>query len=212
MKKVLSTGAIVLLALVMIPAAASAKDKTGAFGIGYDTSLGGVGGISARYAVAKSFGIQAILGFDTVSYNNTESGAAEASFDATQVRAAIRGDIGLAFTKKTNLNLLVGIDVYNQSYEAGLGDNKNDDSATSFAFEIGLGAAYFFTDWFSVNGEVGLAFATVSKTQDIGNLSGIGGGGGFAGGGTDGTDAEGYELAFGRGDTFGSFGWTFWFN
>lgn len=207
MKKVLSSAAIVLLALVMIPAAASAKDKTGAFGIGYDTTLGGVGGISARYAVAKSFGLQVILGFDTTSYGNTESGAAEATNNDTQIRAAIRGDIGLAFTKKTNLNLIVGIDIYNSSFDYSVGDTSTDDSFTQFALELGLGASYFFTDWFSINGEVGLAFATISKVTDAGTVSGIG----TPVGNAD-MDSEGYELAFGRGDVFGAFGWTFWFN
>jgi opacity protein-like surface antigen len=212
MKKVISSAAIVLLALAMVPSIASAKDKTGAFGIGADSSLGAVSGISARYQVAKSFGIQAILGFDTVNYNNDESGNTEVDASATQIRAAIRGDIGLAFTKKTNLNLIVGIDVYNSSTDVTVAGTSNDDSQTQFAFELGLGAHYFFTDWFSVNGEVGLAFATISSTDDIGTLSDIGGSGGFMGGGDDGKNASGYELAFGRGDTFGSFGWTFWFN
>lgn len=209
MKKVLSSAAIALLALALIPAAASAKDKTGAFGIGYDTSLGGASGISARYQVAKSFGVQAILGFETTSYSNGESGNAESTRDNTAITAAIRGDIGLAFTKKTNLNLIVGIDVYNSSFDFGDAGESTDDSFTQFAFELGLGAHYFFTDWFSINGEVGLAFATVSSITDAGKVSSIGT---PVGGGTDGMDMEGYELAFGVGDAFGSFGWTFWFN
>ncbi len=43
--------------------------KTGRFGIGTDTSLGNVGGLSARFQVAKNFGIQAIVSFVRVDPN-----------------------------------------------------------------------------------------------------------------------------------------------
>lgn len=39
------------------------SDKAGRFGIGADTSLGDVGGLSARFQVAKNFGVQSIVSF-----------------------------------------------------------------------------------------------------------------------------------------------------
>lgn len=208
MKKVLSSVGIAVLALALIPAAAAAMDKTGAVGIGADSTMGGVSGLSARYQIAKNFGIQAVLGFDTTSYDNTEDGDANVTRDDTQIRAAIRGNIGLAFTKRTNLDLIVGIDVYQGSFaQEGPGDADDDDSHTSFAFELGLGAHYFFTDWFSINGEIGLAFSTVADPADVGRVSNVG----TPVAGADG-DIEGFELGFGRGDLVGGFGWTFWFN
>lgn len=46
------------------------SDKAGRFGIGTDTTLGGVGGLSARFQVAKNFGVQAIVSFVRVSFDD----------------------------------------------------------------------------------------------------------------------------------------------
>jgi hypothetical protein len=206
MKKLLSGVGVVILALALIPAAASAKDKSGAVGVGYDNTIGDASGLSVRYQVAKSFGIQAILGFSTTSYDNGESGDGSANTSDTNTTIALRGNIGLAFTKKTNLDLILGVNIYNESHDydnPGDGDDDNDGH-TSFNFELGLGAHYFFTDWFSINGEVGLAFATIGDQKDVGRVA--------SGLSVVGDKGDGTELVFGKGDGFGSFGWTFWFN
>lgn len=49
--------------------------KSGRFGIGADTSLGGVNGLSARFQVAKSFGIQAIVAFAPVGLESKNENA-----------------------------------------------------------------------------------------------------------------------------------------
>ena len=51
------------------------SDKAGRFGIGADTSLGGVGGLSARFQVAKNFGIQAIASFPPVGIDDENPNA-----------------------------------------------------------------------------------------------------------------------------------------
>ncbi len=199
MKKVLSFVAIAFLVMTFMPMMASAKDKTGAFGIGYDNSLAGVDGVSARFQIAKNFGIQAIVGFEQgsldVGDNNTSNRTME---------LAIRGDVGIAFTKKTNLSVVFGIDVFNGSTDFDPDDADMSTSNTRLAFEVGLRAEYFFTNFFSINTEVGLAFATASRAADAQGF--------FANSADDEDDTSGYYLAFGQGDVFGAAGFTFWFN
>ena len=56
-----------IVAALLIAPSAFAKDMSGRFGLGYDTTMGGVNGLSVRYQTAKTFGIQAVLGFDFAS-------------------------------------------------------------------------------------------------------------------------------------------------
>jgi opacity protein-like surface antigen len=209
MKKFLGL-AVVFVALALIPTTAFAKDKTGGFGVGYDNSLGGVGGVSVRYQVAKNFGIQAILGFEQQSFEQKDdNGETTNSISNRVLQASLRGDVGIAFTKKTNLSVIFGLDIFNASYTddpTADGADEIDESTTRFAFEVGLKAEYFFTNYFSVHGDVGLAFALINNVNEtrIGPVdprSAVGA-----------ADASGFVLNFGQGDVFGAFGFTFWFN
>lgn len=207
MKKSMSFFAIAMM-LLLIPAVASAKDKTGSFGIGYDSSLAGVGGASARYQIAKNFGVQAILGFQQQSYDvKDDNDETVSSNSARTLGIALRGDVGIAFTKKTNLSVIFGVDVFNSAISVdptASGADSTDESETRFAFEVGLKAEYFFTGFFSVHCEVGLAFALANKSSEL-NI-------GTPTIGTGDTDVSGFVLNFGQGDTFGNAGFTFWFN
>lgn len=51
------------------------SDKAGRFGIGADTTLGSVGGLSARFQVAKNFGVQAIVSFTRTGINDGNENA-----------------------------------------------------------------------------------------------------------------------------------------
>ncbi|MFT5488778.1 MAG: hypothetical protein ACI9JL_002743 [Paracoccaceae bacterium] len=51
------------------------SNKSGRFGIGNDTTLGGVNGLSARFQVAKNFGVQAIVSFTRVDINDENPNA-----------------------------------------------------------------------------------------------------------------------------------------
>lgn len=220
MKK-LSTAAIcVALAVVMVPAVASAKDsskwsdKSGRFGIGYDQTLGGVGGLSARFQVAKNFGVQGVLSFGRVSIdtkNDDNTVATEAT--GQRIRGALRGDVGVAYTKKAALSVIFGVNVLSDSNEVTAGGNTESTDDTRFSFEAGLKAEYHFTNFFSVHGEVGLLFALVNRASDVGPITSGQPGNLVSSGSTDGTDADvdGSIILFGLGETFGNFGFTFWF-
>jgi hypothetical protein len=210
MQKTLSFVLASFLVLALVPAVAAAKDKTGSFGIGYDSTLAGVGGVSARYQIAKNFGVQAVLGFDQQSFDTKDDNdETVASNSFRTLGLALRGDVGIAFTKKTNMSVIFGVDVFNGAISidpTADGADSTDESDTRFAFEIGLKAEYFFTGYFSVHCEVGLVFALANKQSEltIGNTNPLGG--------VADADVSGFVLSFGRGDTFGGAGFTFWFN
>lgn len=63
------------------------SDKTGRFGIGADTSLGGVNGLSARFQVAKNFGVQAIVSFVRVNFDTKDANADLTGYVSTVVTA-----------------------------------------------------------------------------------------------------------------------------
>lgn len=85
------------------------SDKAGRFGIRTDTTLGGVGGLSARFQVAKNFGIQAIVSFTRIGLDAKEDNSDLTNYVSTVlVGPAVRGDIGLAFTNKVNLETIIG--------------------------------------------------------------------------------------------------------
>ena len=233
MKRLYSIAALAIVAALAIPSTAIAKDskytdKTGRFGLGYDSSLAAIGGLSARFQVAKNFGVQAIVGFDRIGVDLTDaSGQAAGARTQDSFKVALRGDVGIAFTRRTSLSVIFGIDVFNESFtqedKTGTGSVPAvDRSETRFAFETGVKAEHHFTDWFSVHGEVGFVFALITRLSEINSL--------FTGAGVDVSDitnadpsaiqndstaisdADGSVIRFGIGDTFGNFGFTFWFN
>lgn len=181
MKTLLAAAALVAAVLAAGPA--QARDMTGRFGVGYDQSLGGITGISGRYQAARNFGIQAIFGFDTFS---AETGAGDVS--ETTIELGLRGTIGLAFTETTNLGVIFGVDILNQSAEAG----GVDSSSTDVALEAGMSVEYFFNNMLSVHGEGGLVIFTGDGTDTV-----IGG--------------PPMDVGIARPDLFGSAGFTFWF-
>ncbi len=202
MKQFFSAFAVVLMALAMVPSTASAKDMTGRFGIGGDSTIAGVSGVSARFQIAKNFGIQAVAAFDQDSATIEVDGGDDIDLAQTRVAFAIRGDIGVAFTKQTNLSVIFGINIINESAEFG----DEDRDATAFPFEFGLKAEYFFTNFFSVHTEVGvvLAFYDEENAGLVGSRSDLSGAGD--------SDVSGFLLGLGRTDLWGGAGFTFWFN
>lgn len=196
MKKFLGSLAVLLLVMTLIPSMASAKDKTGGFGIGGDATLAGIDGISARYQIAKNFGLQVVLGFDYNSSDTKSGSTVTNSSTMRDLQLAIRGDVGIAFTKKTNLGVVFGVNTFNNATKnEPQGGEAMETSDTNFTFEAGLKAEYFFTGFFSVYAETGFTFAF--KNEDSGE---------------GGNDMEGYEMKFGVAEPFGAAGWTFWFN
>ena len=196
------------IAALALPATASAKeftDKTGRFGLGADTSLGGVGGLSARFQVAKNFGVQAIVGFTRVVFESDDGAGGVVETTDRGIAAVVRGDYAFAYTNRSSMSAIFGVDIFNANTSFESGGVSMDDSTTRFAFEAGLKVEHHFTDWFSVHGEVGLLFAIdgigdddgaalTSPNSDVGSAV-----------------ADGTTVVFGVGDVFGNAGITFWF-
>ncbi len=197
--------AATLAVLLVFPAASFAKDKRGSFGVGGDTTLGGVSGLSARYQFAKNFGFQGVVGFDLVSVESqNDEGDKESDLSVSQLRLALRGDLSIAPTTETNLGIVFGVDIYNDSSSIDpVEGDAQDDGNTRFAFEVGLKIEYFFTNFFSIHTEAGLAFAFIN---DPGAQALLGDGPRVGG-----NNITGSLLTFGRADLLGNAGVTFWF-
>ena len=86
------------------------SDKAGRFGIGSDTTLGGVGGLSLLYQASKNFGVQAIISFPSLYSTPKEDNSDLTNYVSTVlVGPAVRGDIGLAFTNRVSLEPIIGV-------------------------------------------------------------------------------------------------------
>jgi hypothetical protein len=181
-----------------------AKDMTGRFGIGGDTSVAGVNGVSLRFQVAKAFGIQAITSFSQVSATE-ESGNDDVDFTNRNINFAIRGDFqitGVSASKGPNMSLFAGVNIINSKIDSDDNNDDNDIEETIFPFEFGLKVEQFFGNHFSINLEVGVLLAFFDeKQQGLLNTGGIAIG-----------EGNGQVLSIGGADSFGSAGFTFWFN
>ncbi|MBH23635.1 MAG: hypothetical protein CMH57_04030 [Myxococcales bacterium] len=227
MSRFYSLMALAVIVALAIPTTAAAKDgkytdKTGRFGIGYDESLASVGGLSARFQVAEAFGIQGIIAFDRIGVDVLNSSdSATASRTQNSAQFALRGDISLAVTRQASLGLVIGANIFRDSFSQEPANNTAgveniDESQTRFAFEAGIKAEYHFTDWFSVHGEAGFVFAFVSRLTEISSLyTDAGANIDQVTNGTttevEGDNADGTVLRFGVGEAVGNFGFTFWF-
>lgn len=211
------------MAAAMPPAVSDARprdksrktNKKGRFGLGYDTSLAGLGGMSARMQLAQNFGLQFIFAYSRVGYDTldpTDVSKVLTTDAANSFQGALRGDVTLAANRATNLNLLFGADVvYDMaSHEDTVNKVTTDASAMRFAFELGLRAEYHFTHFFSIHGAFGSTIALVKRASQI-PLIASRDGRTIVADTTDTVDVDGSVLGVGFGDSFGTLGATFWF-
>ena len=215
------------VASLLLAPSAFAKDMSGRFGLGYDTTMGGVNGLSIRYQTGKSFGIQGVLGFD---FSNTGDGTADLdgnAADRTDIlfKLALRGDLNIAYTSDVNLSIPFGLNILIASTNATWDDPEDDspddpeddspdlvdvDAGTQINLEAGLKIEWFVTDFFSVNLEWGVVLYIIGDDGYQGAFAGDVGSGGELGASSGGEGAM--ELDFlTAGDVFGAAGVTFWF-
>lgn len=220
MKK-LSSALIVafVLMLGMTPGQAEAKDMSGRFGMGADTTLGynGVGladtsgglvagfddikipGLSVIYQTSKLFGIQVIFATN-ITTGTLTGGAEDVNVLITEVSVGARGIINIALTEDVNLGLPVGVTVINRTSGT---DASGDDGASALylAFEAGIRPEYFVTNWFSIHTQIGLTLSVIPGEAEPADPKGVSpfNGGGF-----------GVNL-FGAANLLGNAGFTFWF-
>lgn len=188
----------VVAAALALSSTANAKDMTGRFGIGADTTLGfatsshgGVGsestfsipGISIVYQSSKIFAIQLIFGVFRVS-------SSEMDVDQSQTDMLIAGRAiyQLLHTSNTSVGVVGGLAINRQSYSFG----DMSDSATHLAFEVGIRPEWFISEWLSFHTQVGIAITLLNEDSP------------FAEGGTN-------INVVGNANLLGNAGFTFYF-
>lgn len=150
-------GALALLLVLSFAApVASAKDLPGKFGLGYVSTLGGVGGLDIQYYVSRFIGLEAVLGLDYIS----ASDRSPLSF-----KFALGGRFNFARAKDANLGVAIraNIGIANSAY---FGPNAKDGSV-HFNLEIPLIAEYFLSSHFSIFTQVGLLIDFIPKNGAV---------------------------------------------
>ncbi|NOZ00354.1 MAG: hypothetical protein GXP54_00495 [Deltaproteobacteria bacterium] len=139
----------VMSTAVVVSMPASARDMNGKFGLGFDQTLAGVSGISAKYWIGD-FAIRGILGIDFVV---PRSGGTK-----TGVNFALGMIYNFARSEAANLGIGVMADLgYRNAASTG------GDSVIQVNVEVPLTAEVFVTDHFSFHISVGIAIAIIPQ-------------------------------------------------
>ncbi|MBL8784124.1 MAG: hypothetical protein JNJ59_04400 [Deltaproteobacteria bacterium] len=153
--------ALATVAPLALAGTASAKDMKGRFGVGGQLDTNGAAGLSLKYWVSD-LGFQGILGYQMVGESGTDTKDNTSEFDVT-----LRLLYNIARANDTNLYAGAGVTL--GLY--GGGDNVPDRDASVFV-DLVLGVEHYFTDYFSVAGQVGLHIDTGDQFRlAIGNVS-----------------------------------------
>ncbi|MBL6976073.1 MAG: hypothetical protein ISR64_10105 [Deltaproteobacteria bacterium] len=204
--------ALALVTVLSLPA--NARDMNGKFGLGFDQTLAGVSGISAKYWIGD-FGIRGVLGLDFIV---PRSGGTRMSMNF-----ALGVIYNFARTEAANLGIGVMADLgYNNGAATGGG------SSIQVNVEVPLTAEIFITDHFSFHISVGLAVAIIPsggsalgdarpKNDSQGNPIADASGnvtsyeGDITATGEAAGDNDKVGIHFGNGSLFGNMGFTYYF-
>ena len=186
-------------ALVSISAPAFAKDMNGRFGVGGLTNTLGQQGFSFKYW-AGHLGVNLLLGGNRTGTKYVPEGAdVEATRTVTNLDSALRVMFNAARAKDANMYVGGGIAVGSTSTDAGV-SGVDKAEAAEVAFELVIGAEYFFSNHFAVQAEVGLPIRLVG--EDGPAIVG--------GAGTGNPGGEGNGVVFGQVAAWGA-GFSFYF-
>lgn len=180
-------------------------DKSGAVGIGGDSSLGGTSGITIRTYVSPAVGLQATLGFGLVSTNVDPTVLDDDRYKTSNlaVEIGLYGTYKLAYWQRGHLSLLFGGDLVADSRSVNADIDARDTSSSNTDVLIGLGlqGEYFPTQYLSLYLQGGLRLDLIGDDEFVGLSSGSSG--------TDGSVAgTGIDLGA---SILGAGGFTVWF-
>ena len=181
-----------LAAMILFAISASAKDMNGKFGVGYDSTLGGVSGLNVKYYIGD-FALWGTLGLDIFA---PKSGDNPIGFNF-----AAGGIFNFARAEQVNLGFGARIDLgYKNKTAMG-----KADSSFQVNIELPLIMEYFFTDHFSIHTGVGIVVVIVPEKGCTLTPSrspmGI----------TSAQPVQGWGIGIGNGGLLGNAGATFYF-
>jgi hypothetical protein len=177
-------------------------NKGGAFGIGGNTTLGGVNGLNIRTFVTPLFGISATIGF-AIESTTTEVGDTKVDRSSTSFRVGLYGSYKLAYWQRGHLSVVFGVDLVTLSESEG----DNDASGTDVLIGLGLMGEWFPTQYLSLFLLVGLSIDFIGEDEVVG-----GGGGPLGSGGSinPNADTSGFTMDLSA-QPLGLAGFTVWF-
>jgi hypothetical protein len=198
MRRTLPTAVLALALALLVPKGAQAIELAKRFGVGYQVTLAGAHGLSARYQASQSIGLELIGGFDAAWFDDDETGKFDAIFVAGGFSfVLVSDDRGL-------LSLGTRVSV-GTSFDRTTGprrDGEPHSRVTDIAFEVPLSIEYFVTPHFALRTGVGLVFAIVhdeapvlGESDDLNRSERVGGS----------------SVSFGTGEVLAAAGFTVWF-
>lgn len=193
------------LALMLPAGRASAEEaravdwasKSGAYGLGASTTLGGTRGINLRTYLTPLVGLSATLGLD---YSSASTSADGDDVDTTRVlsSASLYGSYKLAYWQRGHLSALFGLDVAHESVTIQTGGNEMDASGTDVSFGLGLMGEWFPTQYLSLFAQLGPRLGILGTPGSVASIDP----------GATGGSAVAFDLGA---DLFGAAGFTVWF-
>jgi len=187
-------------------ASAQAEDwasKAGAFGVGVDGNVDGGTGLSLRYMVAESVGLELMFGGNMNSTKSAPQNGPESTTSSSTIDLSLLGEFRIATSRKATLSAFLGFGFTSNSGSVSQNNTSVSESYSDIAFELGLRGEIFLYDFFSVFGRVGVTIDPVSD-KETETLNGIDDPNGQV-------DNTGMNIGLFRGDVLGNFGFTFWF-
>lgn len=210
MKRLVSISLAGLVAIAMISGSATAQegtmpdwaDKTGGFGVGAETTLGGTNGLNLRYFVSNALGLQLTFGLNLSSRTTAVDDADDTVVSLSAIDFGLYGSYKLAYWQRGHLSAILGVDIQmaSMSTDADGDDGDSDASGTDILIGLGLQGEVFLSQYFSVFGQVGLRLDFIGENEPEGGSVTL----------IDDEDTTGIDVGV-RGDLLGAFGFTVWF-
>lgn len=194
MRRTLPTAALALALLV--PQGAEAIEIAKRFGLGYQVTLAGAHGLSARYQASQSIGLELIGGFNAAWFDDNENGKVDSIFVAGGFSFVLVSDDRGLLSLGTRVSVGTAFDKATRRGE------EPAARVTDIAFEVPLSIEYFVTPHFALRTGVGLVFAIVhDETSVLGESDEL----------NRSERVGGSSVSFGTGEVLAAAGFTVWF-